>query len=213
MPKSCTRSSSGAGSFATAIQHGLDHRRCNAEIADMQGCEDLPGLKFTDRLSRFASRGACDSTNDAHLQWLPACPSTDVHKLSISYCDGTTPVLSFWHRLTASAPSPAGEPAPSKPRHVQHPPVELRWVEAGDQVAAQLEQHQHRPAAGRTSPTRSQAAPQPGQPRRSWRSWRAAARAGSGASCQLPHGIGKQGLEIGAAGRRMASHHHCNAAD
>ena len=31
------------GSFATAIQHGLDHRRCNAEIAGMQGCENLPG--------------------------------------------------------------------------------------------------------------------------------------------------------------------------
>ena len=44
-----------------------------------------PCLNFTDRLSRFDSCGVCDSTNDALLQWLPACPSTDVHKLSISY--------------------------------------------------------------------------------------------------------------------------------
>ena len=33
----------GAGSFATAIEHGLDHRRCDAETACMQGSEHLPG--------------------------------------------------------------------------------------------------------------------------------------------------------------------------
>ena len=43
-----------------------------------------PCLNFTDRLSRFDSCGACDSTNDAILQMLPACPSTDVHRLSIT---------------------------------------------------------------------------------------------------------------------------------
>jgi hypothetical protein len=31
------------GLVATAIQHGFNHRRCNAEIAGMQFSEHLPG--------------------------------------------------------------------------------------------------------------------------------------------------------------------------
>ena len=41
-----------------------------------------PCLNFTDRLSCFDSRGVCDSTNDALLQWLPVLAEEQGHLLS-----------------------------------------------------------------------------------------------------------------------------------
>jgi hypothetical protein len=59
----------------------------------------------------------------------------------------------------ASSPSSTGVPAPSTPRHLQHPPVELRRAEAGvaaDQAIGQViaQQQGHRSAARLQRPRR-----------------------------------------------------------